>query len=56
MKAEFKDKMRKWFCDDKMRFRHEQGKWEVKEDNGFWKVMVRKCTRCGMVTNEQVMK
>jgi len=48
--------MKRFFCDDEMTTHHEPRKWEVKEKEDFYQVVVLKCKFCGKELREEVIK
>lgn len=49
-------RVKKLQCPKSKNRRHEPGEWEVSEDKGVYKILIRKCRYCGVKTNSKLVK
>ena len=50
------DRRLKLICPENNNLGHESGEWELKENHLVYKVFIKQCKYCGVVTNENVIR
>lgn len=54
--TDLKQKLKRFYCDDKMTKEHVSGEWKKTEDYGWYSIYVKKCKLCNKVLGDKVIK